>query len=35
VRVESPEGLHVVEHLRHTYGELRQAAEASAISPVH
>jgi glycosyltransferase involved in cell wall biosynthesis len=36
VRVESPEGLHVVEHLRHTYGSLRQAAatEVPAISPV-
>jgi hypothetical protein len=36
VRVESPEGVHVVEHLRHTYGSLRQAAatEVTAISPV-
>ena len=34
VRVESREGLHVVEHLRRTYGALRQAAEVPAISPV-
>ena len=33
VRVESPEGLHVIEHLRRTYGSLRQAA-FPAISPV-
>jgi hypothetical protein len=34
VRVESPEGLHVIEHLRRTYGTFRQAAEVPAISPV-
>jgi glycosyltransferase involved in cell wall biosynthesis len=34
VRVESREGLHVIEHLRQTYGALRQAAEVPAISPV-
>ena len=34
VRVESPEGLHVIEYLRRNYGALRQAAEVSAISPV-
>jgi hypothetical protein len=34
VRVESPEGLHVIEHLRRTYGALRQAAQVPAISPV-
>jgi glycosyltransferase involved in cell wall biosynthesis len=35
VRVESPEGLHVVEHLRRTYGSLRQgASDVPAISPV-
>ncbi|HYQ84080.1 MAG TPA: hypothetical protein VEP28_08775, partial [Rubrobacter sp.] len=34
VRVESPEGLHVVEHLRRNYGALRQATEVPAISPV-
>jgi hypothetical protein len=35
VRVESPEGLHIVEHLRSTYGLLRQATtEDPAILPV-
>jgi hypothetical protein len=34
VRIESPEGLHVVEHLRQTYGAIRQAAEVPAVSPV-
>jgi hypothetical protein len=35
VRVESPEGLHVIEHLRSTYGLLRQATtEDPAILPV-
>jgi hypothetical protein len=34
VRIESPEGLHVVEHLRLTYGSLRQAAAVPAISQV-
>jgi len=34
VRVESPEGLHVIEHIRRTYGKFRQAAEVPAISPV-
>jgi hypothetical protein len=34
VRVESPEGLHVIEHLRRNYGALYQAAEVPAISPV-
>jgi hypothetical protein len=33
--VESPEGLHIVEHLRSTYGSLRQATtEDPAILPV-
>jgi hypothetical protein len=34
VRVESREGLHVIEHLRRNYGALRQAAEVPALSPV-
>jgi hypothetical protein len=32
--VESPEGLHVIEHLRRTYGSLRHAAAVPAISPL-
>jgi hypothetical protein len=35
VRVESPEGLHIIEHLRSIYGSLRQATtEVPAIFPV-
>ena len=34
VRMESPEGQHVVEHLRRNYGALREVAEVPAIAPV-
>ena len=34
VRVESAEGVHVIEHLRHTYGSLRHAAAVPTISSV-